>query len=319
MLLVHRERRLNGSTAFNRPASNMGNQEERMTITTDLVEAYLKCPTKCFLLSREQVETGNAYAEWTRTKSARFRSEGIQRLVTRLAPEKWNTRIPGWQLAIDFKACGNNLQASCHAVERIPSPGRGGPEQFVPCRRREDVKRKCRQTSYQLLTSSSSSTAGNRLGTVQQNIEKDFWVCWTLDALFNGVQAGGPRLLFKGGTSLSEGYGLISCFSEDIDITVFREDIGQAATVEELEALSGKKRAARLDATREACQNYKASLFRRIIIDRADQPNVLRPLPNVTWDNVAGAKSNGAASYPACRESSYLIWTAEFPIWRCLS
>jgi hypothetical protein len=35
---------------------------------------------------------------------------------------------------------------------------------------------------------------GNRLGTVLQNIEKDFWVCWTLDALFNGFQAGGPRL-----------------------------------------------------------------------------------------------------------------------------
>ena len=77
-----------------------------------------------------------------------------------------------------------------------------------------------------------------------------------LDALFNGLQAGGPRLLFKGGTSLSKAYGLISRFSEDIDITVFRDDIGQAATVDELEALSGKKRTARLDAIREACQNY---------------------------------------------------------------
>lgn len=100
------------------------------------------------------------------------------------------------------------------------------------------------------------TSVGNRLGTVQQNVEKDFWVCWTLDALFNGLEAGGPRLLFKGGTSLSKGYGLISRFSEDIDITVFREDIGQAATVEELEALSGKKRAARLDGIREACQNF---------------------------------------------------------------
>src|SRR5580658_171273 len=98
--------------------------------------------------------------------------------------------------------------------------------------------------------------AGNRLGTVEQNIEKDFWVCWTLDALFNGLPAGGPRLLFKGGTSLSKGYGLIARFAEDIDITVVREDIGQAATVAELRALSGKKRTARLDAIREACQNY---------------------------------------------------------------
>src|SRR5260370_26532358 len=98
--------------------------------------------------------------------------------------------------------------------------------------------------------------AGNRLGTVQQNIEKDFWVCWTLDALFNGLQAGGPRLLLKGGTSLSKAYGLIWRFAEDIDITVFRDDIGQAATVEELEALSGKKRGERLDTIRGACQNY---------------------------------------------------------------
>ena len=96
----------------------------------------------------------------------------------------------------------------------------------------------------------------NRLGTAEQNIEKDYWVCWTLDALFNELEAGGPRLLFKGGTSLSKGYGLIERFSEDIDITIFREDIGQAATVEELEALSGKKRAARLDAIKTACQTY---------------------------------------------------------------
>jgi hypothetical protein len=98
--------------------------------------------------------------------------------------------------------------------------------------------------------------AADRLRTNEQNIEKDFWVCWTLDALFNGLEAGGPRLLFKGGTSLSKGYGLIERFSEDIDITVFREDIGQPATVEELEALSGKKRNARLEAIKAACQEY---------------------------------------------------------------
>lgn len=95
-----------------------------------------------------------------------------------------------------------------------------------------------------------------RLGTASQNIEKDFWVCWTLDALFNGLREGGPRLLFKGGTSLSKGFGLINRFSEDIDVTVFRNDIGEPATIEELEALSGKKRRARLDAIKNACQAY---------------------------------------------------------------
>ncbi|MGB8521863.1 MAG: nucleotidyl transferase AbiEii/AbiGii toxin family protein [Candidatus Acidiferrales bacterium] len=101
-----------------------------------------------------------------------------------------------------------------------------------------------------------TTSAGSRDRSVMRSIEKDFWVCWTLDALFNELEAGGPRLLFKGGTSLSKGYGLIERFSEDIDITVFREDIGQPATVEELEALSGKKRNARLEAIKAACQEY---------------------------------------------------------------
>lgn len=98
--------------------------------------------------------------------------------------------------------------------------------------------------------------AGQRLGTAPQNIEKDFWVCWTLDALFNGRGSEGPRLLFKGGTSLSKGFGLIERFSEDIDITVFREDIGEEASVEALEALSGKKRQAKLDSIKAACQAF---------------------------------------------------------------
>jgi hypothetical protein len=100
--------------------------------------------------------------------------------------------------------------------------------------------------------------ASTRLGTAVQNIEKDFWVCWTLDALFNGLEPGGPRLLFKGGTSLSKAFGLIARFSEDIDITVFRDDLGQGAEVADLDALTGRKRRARLEDIRNACQVFVA-------------------------------------------------------------
>lgn len=98
--------------------------------------------------------------------------------------------------------------------------------------------------------------AATGLGTTLQNVEKDFWVCWALDLLFNGLPAETPRLLFKGGTSLSKGFGLISRFSEDIDVTVFRDDLGEDASLDALEAMSGKKRQARLDAIREKASAY---------------------------------------------------------------
>ena len=37
---------------------------------------------------------------------------------------------------------------------------------------------------------SAFDTTALRLGTASQNIEKDFWVCWTLDALFQGLKEG---------------------------------------------------------------------------------------------------------------------------------
>jgi len=99
------------------------------------------------------------------------------------------------------------------------------------------------------------TTTAQRLGTTPQNVEKDFWVCWTLDALFNGLPDR-PRLLFKGGTSLSKGFGLIKRFSEDIDVTVFRDDLGETVSIEELKALSGKKRGKALDDIKAACETY---------------------------------------------------------------
>lgn len=48
-------------------------------------------------------------------------------------------------------------------------------------------------------------------------VEKDFWVCLTLDYLFNKSKWK-DSLIFKGGTSLSKAYNVIERFSEDIDL-----------------------------------------------------------------------------------------------------
>ena len=56
-------------------------------------------------------------------------------------------------------------------------------------------------------------------------VEKDFWVCWLLRELFN-LSCVKDHLIFKGGTSLSKGYGVIERFSEDIDLSVHASVFG---------------------------------------------------------------------------------------------
>lgn len=57
----------------------------------------------------------------------------------------------------------------------------------------------------------------SKMGLNDAIVEKDFWVCFTLDYLFHS-STWRDCFTFKGGTSLSKAYNLISRFSEDIDL-----------------------------------------------------------------------------------------------------
>lgn len=52
----------------------------------------------------------------------------------------------------------------------------------------------------------------------QSAIEKDWWVTAVLKAIFQTEAA--PKMLFKGGTSLSKGWHLIERLSEDVDLAI---------------------------------------------------------------------------------------------------
>jgi hypothetical protein len=67
--------------------------------------------------------------------------------------------------------------------------------------------------------------ASEKLGYPAYVIEKDFWVTYILDTLFNRINHK-HRILFKGGTSLSKCYKLIDRFSEDIDLSLHMADLG---------------------------------------------------------------------------------------------
>ena len=82
-------------------------------------------------------------------------------------------------------------------------------------------------------------------------VEKDFWVSWTLAALFAHPEFS-EQLVFKGGTSLSKVFNVIERFSEDIDLSVRPDFVGiKEQWVEGAE--SRNKRTERMKQLEEAC------------------------------------------------------------------
>jgi len=94
-----------------------------------------------------------------------------------------------------------------------------------------------------------------KMGLQAASVEKDFWVCWTLRELTR-LPGVGEHLTFKGGTSLSKGWGLIERFSEDIDIVVSRDFLGFGGDASPEKAPSKTQRAKRVEALKETCRNW---------------------------------------------------------------
>jgi hypothetical protein len=95
--------------------------------------------------------------------------------------------------------------------------------------------------------------ASRQSGLAPAILEKDYWVCKTLDVLF-ALPELGSHLVFKGGTSLSKVYGLIDRFSEDVDISFHREFLGFGEELDP-EAATGKEQSRRIEALQQACRN----------------------------------------------------------------
>ena len=91
------------------------------------------------------------------------------------------------------------------------------------------------------------------LNYTSEILEKDIWVCWTLDRLFSMPDRIG--MAFKGGTSLSKAYGIIDRFSEDIDVTLDLFGSLRAKYKEPLD--SNSKRIKFRDAANEKVREYR--------------------------------------------------------------
>jgi len=91
-------------------------------------------------------------------------------------------------------------------------------------------------------------------------VEKDFWVCWVLNRV--SLLRDQPRIVFKGGTSLSKVFGLIRRFSEDIDLAFHRHDLGFTGDRDPAKAgLSRHQRGDLLDSLSDASAKLIADRF----------------------------------------------------------
>lgn len=103
--------------------------------------------------------------------------------------------------------------------------------------------------------------AAARLGLPGPSVEKDYWVCWTLRALFSSPGVG-EQLTFKGGTSLAKGWDLIQRFSEDIDVVIDRASLGFAGEAgPTASGISNKERDRRLDRLLVASAAYTEAVL----------------------------------------------------------
>ena len=111
--------------------------------------------------------------------------------------------------------------------------------------------------------------AGARLGLPPFHIEKDFWVCWTLCALFRAPKLN-AHLTFRGGTSLSKGWDLIERFSEDIDLSMARgwfPDVKDPAEA----GISSAERERRLKGLRNECRKVIAEVLCPVLTGEASK------------------------------------------------
>jgi len=114
----------------------------QMKITSPVFQAYLECPAKCFLRAHGEEGTGNEYADWVRTENESYRRREVERLANGITPEECvrglikatALKAAKCKLALDVVASTDSLESELHAVETVPSGGRGKAALFIPVR-----------------------------------------------------------------------------------------------------------------------------------------------------------------------------------------
>src|ERR1700722_13492371 len=110
-------------------------------ITSHLLEAYLKCPTKCWLRSAGEQIIDSMFAQCAQAQNESYGTAEIRRLLSRtqqsecmISPSRDNLKAGKWRLATGVLAQTPRLESCLHAVECLPPERRGKPAHFIAIR-----------------------------------------------------------------------------------------------------------------------------------------------------------------------------------------
>lgn len=103
-------------------------------------------------------------------------------------------------------------------------------------------------------------TTADELGMAQEFVEKDYWICQILQRLSRHPMS--DRIVWKGGTSLSKGYGIIRRFSSDVDFAILAEGLSQNQQ-KKLVMRIGKETTAELNEIGVPDKTIKNNRFRK--------------------------------------------------------
>ena len=98
------------------------------------------------------------------------------------------------------------------------------------------------------------------LGIPQEFVEKDYWICQILQRLSRMPQA--EKTVWKGGTSLTKGYGIIQRFSSDVDLAIIGDGLSNNRQ-KKLVLHLGKDTTIDLQEIEEFGKTIKNSRFRK--------------------------------------------------------
>src|ERR1035437_572067 len=116
---------MTGAGQLEKVETSIAAQERAVVVTSCLLEAFLACPTKCYLLSKGEIPASNDYTAWATERVKSYRHEGIQKLTAH-AQEFSNASLDAglrkhasWRFALGKTLLAQGWQASLELVQRF--------------------------------------------------------------------------------------------------------------------------------------------------------------------------------------------------------